>query len=105
MISLILRASNTAKSHSSKRITAQHLKASLTDDKQFDFLMECCADVPDEDRGGAGGASGKSHFKGDGDEDSDDDMDADAGGGVAPKRRRKSKPAKRKKEESSEETD
>jgi hypothetical protein len=66
MISLILRASDTAKSQSSKRITAQHLKASLVHDKQFDFLLPVCADIADEDKGGAGAAAKA--------DDSDDDM-------------------------------
>jgi hypothetical protein len=66
MISLILRASDTAKSQSSKRITAQHLKASLADDKQFDFLAEVCAEVGDEDKGGNAAAAKA--------DDSDDEM-------------------------------
>ncbi|KAI9837720.1 MAG: hypothetical protein M1819_006654 [Sarea resinae] len=47
MISLVCKASNEAKSRSSKRITAAHLKQAISKDEQFDFLQDIIAKVPD----------------------------------------------------------
>jgi hypothetical protein len=71
MITLILKGSNTAKSQNSKRVTAQHLKSALMADKEFDFLADCCADVPDEDKGGTSKKGGRAKSEAD---DSDEEM-------------------------------
>ena len=55
MTSLVIKASGAARNANSKRITAQHLKSAIQGDKNFDFLLDTCADVPDEDRGGKKG--------------------------------------------------
>ena len=90
MITLILGGANSAKNQNSKRVTAQHLKSAISGGKEFDFLNDICADIPDEDKGGAKkGKTAKSEA-----EDSDDSM------GGAPVKKRKS--SKRK---GSEETD
>ena len=47
MISLVCKASDEAKSRSSKRITAAHLKQAISKDEQFDFLQDIIAKVPD----------------------------------------------------------
>ena len=83
MITLVLKGANAAKDQNSKRVTAQHLKAALMADKEFDFLAECCADVPDEDRGGASKKGGRAKSEVD---DSDEEMAA-----APPKKRKSSK--------------
>ncbi|CAL8580891.1 hypothetical protein XPA_006607 [Xanthoria parietina] len=47
MISVVTKAAEEAKSRSSKRVTAAHLKQAIEKDKQFDFLQEHVANVPD----------------------------------------------------------
>ena len=47
MISIVTKAADTARSRSSKRVTAQHLKQALQNDEQFDFLADIIAKVPD----------------------------------------------------------
>ena len=71
MITLVLKGANAAQAQNSKRVTAQHLKSALMADKEFDFLAECCADVPDEDRGGASKKASKAKSEA---EDSDEEM-------------------------------
>jgi hypothetical protein len=73
MISLVTKSASVAKTSSSKRVTAQHLKKAIEADEQFDFLNEIVSRVvegPD-----AGGKRVKSE------EGSDDDMDVDGGKG------------------------
>ena len=54
MISLVSRSADLAKSKNSKRVTAQHLKAIVDGDEQFDFLNEVVAKVADGvDAGGS----------------------------------------------------
>ncbi|KAI9843714.1 MAG: hypothetical protein M1837_006183 [Sclerophora amabilis] len=47
MIELVSKSSDEAKTKSSKRVTASHLKAALSKDEQFDFLAEIISKVPD----------------------------------------------------------
>ncbi|KAL8732094.1 MAG: hypothetical protein Q9166_003048 [cf. Caloplaca sp. 2 TL-2023] len=47
MISVVTKAANEAKSRSSKRVTAAHLKNAVEKDEQFDFLAEIVSKVPD----------------------------------------------------------
>ncbi|KAL8855015.1 MAG: hypothetical protein Q9221_000211 [Calogaya cf. arnoldii] len=47
MISVVTKAAEEAKSRSSKRVTAAHLKQAIEKDEQFDFLAEHVANVPD----------------------------------------------------------
>ena len=48
MIALVSKGAAAAKTQNSKRVTAQHLKAALMQDSQFDFLSDICEAVPDE---------------------------------------------------------
>ena len=82
MITLVLKGANTAKSQNSRRVTAQHLKSALMSDKEFDFLADCCAEIPDEDRGGA---AKKGRAKSEAD-DSDEEM---TGASAGPAKKRK----------------
>ena len=45
MISLVTKAATEAKSRSSKRVSAVHLKQAVTKDEQFDFLSEIVSKV------------------------------------------------------------
>lgn len=45
MISLVTKAAAEAKSRSSKRVSAVHLKQAVTKDEQFDFLSEIVSKV------------------------------------------------------------
>ena len=47
MISLVTKAAKQAKSKSSKKVTAAHLKQVVEKDEQFDFLAEIISKVPD----------------------------------------------------------
>ena len=47
MISLVTKAATEAKSRSSKRVTAAHLKQAVAKDEVLDFLAEIIAKVPD----------------------------------------------------------
>ncbi|KAL8806725.1 MAG: hypothetical protein Q9182_001122 [Xanthomendoza sp. 2 TL-2023] len=47
MISVVTKAANEAKSRSSKRVTAAHLKQAVEKDEQLDFLAEIISKVPD----------------------------------------------------------
>ncbi|MCJ1364646.1 hypothetical protein MMC16_003761 [Acarospora aff. strigata] len=47
MISLVTKAASEAKSRSSKRVTAAHLKQAVAKDEVLDFLAEIIAKVPD----------------------------------------------------------
>ena len=47
MIALVTKSASVAKSASSKRVTAAHLKQAVTTDEQFDFLTEIVSKVAD----------------------------------------------------------
>lgn len=47
MISLVTKAASEARSRSSKRVTASHLKQAVAKDEVLDFLAEIIAKVPD----------------------------------------------------------
>ncbi len=47
MISLVTKAAAQAKSKSSKKVSAAHLKQVVESEKQFDFLAEIISRVPD----------------------------------------------------------
>ncbi|KIW89948.1 uncharacterized protein Z519_09378 [Cladophialophora bantiana CBS 173.52] len=68
MITLVSKGATEARANGSKRVTAQHLKAALMKDGQFDFLNDICEAIPDEGskKGGA-----KSEAKS---EDSEEDI-------------------------------
>ncbi|KIW19233.1 hypothetical protein PV08_03527 [Exophiala spinifera] len=89
MITLVMKGAAEAKGQHSKRVTAQHLKAALMKDGQFDFLTEICESVPDE---GSKKGRAKSEAKS---EDSDDE--------VAPKK--KAKGGKKRKADSDDSSD
>lgn len=63
MISLITSSASVARSQSSKRVTAAHLKRAVLANEQFDFLTDIVGKVPDrpganhddEDEGGGSG--------------------------------------------------
>jgi len=48
MIALVSKGADHAKAANSKRITTTHLKHSILEDPQFDFLKDICESVPDE---------------------------------------------------------
>ena len=75
MIALVSKGAAEAKANHSKRVTAQHLKAGLMKDGQYDFLTEICENVPDE---GSKKGRAKSEPRS---EDTDDD--------IAPKKKAK----------------
>lgn len=75
MITLVSKGAAEARANNSKRVSAQHLKAALMKDGQFDFLTEICENVPDE---GSKKGRAKSEAKS---EDSDED--------IAPKKKAK----------------
>lgn len=85
MISLVTKSSEVAKSKSSKRITAAHLKSAIEADEQFDFLGEIVSKVAEQPEASSG-------RKGAGVKSEDDSDDAAS----APKRRGK---GRRKKSE------
>jgi hypothetical protein len=89
MISLVTKGATEARANNSKRVTAQHLKAALMKDGQFDFLTEICESVPDE---GSKKGRAKSEAKS---EESDED--------VGPKK--KGKGGKKRKAESDDDSD
>ena len=89
MITLVTKGASEAKANNSKRVTAQHLKAALMKDGQFDFLTEICESVPDE---GSKKGRAKSEAKS---EESDED--------IAPKK--KGKGGRKRKAESDDDTD
>ncbi|KAF1808583.1 DNA polymerase epsilon subunit C, partial [Eremomyces bilateralis CBS 781.70] len=47
MIALVTHSATEAKSRSSKRVTAQHLKQAVLHDEKFDFLTDIVSKVPD----------------------------------------------------------
>lgn len=47
MISLVTKSALHARSRSSKKVTATHLKQIIQQDEQFDFLADIVAKVPD----------------------------------------------------------
>ncbi|KAL9127203.1 MAG: hypothetical protein Q9217_003876 [Psora testacea] len=47
IISMVLKSSAVARSKSSKRVTAAHLKQAVQNDEQMDFLADIVAKVPD----------------------------------------------------------
>lgn len=89
MIALVSKGAAEAKANRSKRVTAQHLKAALMKDGQYDFLTDICESVPDE---GSKKGRAKSEAKS---EDSEDD--------IAPKK--KSKGGRKRKADSSDDSD
>ncbi|KEF57139.1 uncharacterized protein A1O9_07329 [Exophiala aquamarina CBS 119918] len=89
MIALVSKGAEEAKANRSKRVTAQHLKAALMKDGQYDFLTDICENVPDE---GSKKGRAKSEAKS---EDSEDD--------IAPKK--KGKGGRKRKANSSDDTD
>jgi len=91
MITLVVKGAAEAKAHNSKRVTAQHLKAALMNDGQFDFLTEICDSVPDE---GPKKGRAKSDAK------SEDSDEGDIGG-----IKKKSKGGKKRKADSDDESD
>ena len=52
MISVCTKSAEVAKSKSSKRITAAHMKTAIEADVQFDFLNEIVSKVTDAAEGG-----------------------------------------------------
>ncbi|KIX07909.1 uncharacterized protein Z518_02563 [Rhinocladiella mackenziei CBS 650.93] len=68
MIALVTKGAAEARANHSKRVTAQHLKAALMKDGQFDFLTDICENVPDE---GSRKGRAKSEVKS---EDSEEDI-------------------------------
>ncbi len=91
MISLTLASASQARQKSSKRITAQHLRAAVLASEQFDFLSEVIAKIPEAPSSGANGkgdgegkegkaGSGKGKRAKDEEEDSEE---WDGGGGPA----------------------
>jgi len=60
MIALVAKGASEAKLHNSKRVTAQHLKAALMKDSQFDFLNEICEHVPEDGKKGRAKSEAKS---------------------------------------------
>ncbi|KIW34810.1 uncharacterized protein PV07_01563 [Cladophialophora immunda] len=68
MISLVSKGAAEARANNSKRVTAQHLKAALMNDGQFDFLNDICEAIPDE---GSKKGRAKSEAKS---EDSEEDI-------------------------------
>jgi hypothetical protein len=47
MVALVSKSSHEAKSTSSKRITAKHLKQAIAKEEEYDFLQEIINRVPD----------------------------------------------------------
>ncbi len=68
MISLVTKGAKEARENNSKRVTAQHLKAALMKDGQYDFLTDICETVPEE---GTKKGRAKSEAKS---EESDEDL-------------------------------
>ncbi|KIY02197.1 uncharacterized protein Z520_02335 [Fonsecaea multimorphosa CBS 102226] len=68
MITLVSKGAAEARANNSKRVTAQHLKAALMKDGQFDFLNDICQAIPDE---GSKKGRAKSEAKS---EDSEEDI-------------------------------
>ena len=79
MISLVTKAAHEAKSRSSKRVTAAHLKQAVVKDERFDFLADIVGKVPD---GPAQSNAGKEMG-----DNSEGGMDVDGGNGGGKKRR------------------
>lgn len=52
LASLTIKSASVARHANSKRITINHLKAAIAEDKNFDFLNDICAEAPDEDKAG-----------------------------------------------------
>ena len=63
MIALVEGAAGEAREKGGKRVTAQHLKAVVEGDEQFDFLSEIVGKVADVQEG-AGGAKRKDKVEG-----------------------------------------
>lgn len=72
MIALVTGAAARAKDKGGKRVTAQHLKAVVEGDEQFDFLKEIVERVADvqENAGGEGKKKRKEGAASDSDEES-----------------------------------
>jgi len=89
MISIALRSADIARASGVKRVTAQHLKAVVQRDEQFDFLRDTVAKVPDGPTAVGGAAKAHAGKSGGGakSEDSEDDLQDDAGVAAGRKRR------------------
>lgn len=108
MISLTLASAAQARAKSSKRITAQHLRAAVLASEQFDFLSEIVGRIPEapsasgngkveEGKEGKEGKGGKGKRAKEEEEDSEE-WDG-GGGGAAVKGRKKRAPRRPKSEE------
>lgn len=73
MISLVTGASEVAKQKGGKRVTAQHLKAVVQGDEQFDFLAEIVARVQEQE-GKEGEGARKKKVKDEMGTDSEEDV-------------------------------
>lgn len=79
MVDIIAGAATEARTEGSKRVTANHLKRTVENNPNFDFLKDTVANAPDENAGGAKKGRSKS-------EDSDEEM-----GGTGQSQRKKGK--------------
>ncbi len=66
MVSLVTKAAAEARTGSSKRVTANHLKQAIAKEEEYDFLHDIISKVPDaptpndkHDDGGGGGGDGE----------------------------------------------
>lgn len=93
MISIALRSADIARATGGKRVTAQHLKAVVQRDDQFDFLRDTVAKVADGPTAVGAATKGNAGKSGGGakSEDSEDDFEEDAT--VAVVKRRKTRGA------------
>ncbi|KLJ08794.1 hypothetical protein EMPG_15762 [Blastomyces silverae] len=64
MISLVTKAAQEARSRSSKRVTAAHLKEAISKDEVLDFLADIISKVPDHPAGGKKDDDGSDHNDG-----------------------------------------
>ena len=79
IISIVLKSSSVARSRSSKRVTAAHLKQAVQNDEQMDFLADIIAKVPDAPAPGSRAEGKKKSGAAEGD-DSSDEAYAEGGG-------------------------
>jgi hypothetical protein len=84
MIALVTRSSEIARSGSSKRVTAQHLKKAVQENERFDFLTEIAEKVAD-------GPESKKAAGKEGEGSSEDEEMKEEGGGKKKKGGRRKK--------------